>query len=66
MKLPQYQVVPHLDFFRITGAGGSNVVFKDKQVAEDVCRMLHAAHAQGVREKEQEIRDVLGIVGGRR
>lgn len=68
MKAPSYSVVPHLDLFRITGLTGATalVTFKDKKVADDVCRMLHAAHDQGALAKEQAIRDVLGLAGGRR
>jgi len=68
MKPPPYSVVPHLDLFRITGltGAGSLVTFNEKRVADDVCRMLHAAYEEGARSKEQEIRDVLGIAGGRR
>jgi hypothetical protein len=61
-------VVPHLDLFRITGLTGAAalVTFKEQKIAEDVCRMLHAAHENGVKETEQAIRAVLGITGGRR
>jgi hypothetical protein len=68
MKPPAYSVVPHLDLFRITGLTGAAalVTFKEKKSADDVCRMLHAVYEEGARCKEQEIRDVLGIAGGRR
>lgn len=67
MKPPPYAVVPHLTFFRITGLTGaaSLVTFADKKMAEDVCRMLHAAHEEAAKSLAQEIRDVLWT-GGRR
>ena len=68
MKPPTYAVVPHLDFFRITGLTGAAglVKFQEQKVAEDVCRMLCAAYADGVRATEQAVRDALQSVGGRR
>lgn len=69
MKAPPYTVVPHLDLFRITGfvsSAAGLVTFKEKKVADDVCRLLHAAHQQGADGRVQEFRDLLGIMGGRR
>ncbi|HEX9640593.1 MAG TPA: hypothetical protein VGB13_04695 [Candidatus Krumholzibacteria bacterium] len=68
MKAPQYTVVEHLELFRIVGLTGIGAIptFRERKVAEDVCRMLSAAYEQGAAAKLQEIRDVLGIVGGRR
>jgi len=57
MKPPEYAVVSHLDFFRITGLTGAAalVTFTEKKVAEDVCKMLGAAYEQGARAKQEEV-----------
>lgn len=57
MKSPEYAVVPHLEFFRITGLTGAAalVLFKEEKVASDVCKMLGAAYEQGAQAKHEEV-----------